>query len=123
MAENQEQTAVETEQAAEAKKPASRKTASPKAKPATEAAPASAPEVTPKAGAATKSEAPTARAGGATVTVTQVGSPIGRYHKQRDTLKGLGLNKLHRTRTLEDTPSVRGMINSVAHLVRVGDAK
>jgi large subunit ribosomal protein L30 len=55
----------------------------------------------------------------ATVTVTQIGSPIGRQGVQRYTLKGLGLNKLHRTRELEDTPAVRGMIHRVRHLVRV----
>ena len=54
-----------------------------------------------------------------TVTVVQTGSPIGRRHDQEATLKGLGLNKLHRRRSLEDTPSVRGMINKVKHLVRV----
>ncbi|MBP2228046.1 large subunit ribosomal protein L30 [Azospirillum agricola] len=54
-----------------------------------------------------------------TVVVTQTGSPIGRKHDQRETLVGLGLNKLHRTRELEDTPAVRGMIAKVAHLVRV----
>jgi large subunit ribosomal protein L30 len=54
-----------------------------------------------------------------TVTVVQTGSPIGRRLDQEATLKGLGLNKLHRRRTLEDTPSVRGMINKVKHLVRV----
>ncbi|EWY39862.1 50S ribosomal protein L30 [Skermanella stibiiresistens SB22] len=54
-----------------------------------------------------------------TVFVTQVGSPIGRKKDQRETLVGLGLNKLHRTRELEDTPSVRGMIAKVQHLVRV----
>jgi large subunit ribosomal protein L30 len=54
-----------------------------------------------------------------TVTVVQTGSPIGRRHDQEATLKGLGLNKMHRRRTLEDTPSVRGMINKVQHLVRV----
>ena len=54
-----------------------------------------------------------------TVTVTQIGSPIGRRRDQRATLIGLGLNKMHRTRELEDTPSVRGMINKVHHLVRV----
>jgi len=54
-----------------------------------------------------------------TVVVTQVGSPIGRTKDQRDTLIGLGLNKLHRTRELEDTPAVRGMIRKVQHLVRV----
>ena len=54
-----------------------------------------------------------------TVTVTQLGSPIGRHRSQRATLKGLGLDKMHRSRTLEDTPSVRGMINKVSHLVRI----
>lgn len=54
-----------------------------------------------------------------TVTVTQIGSAIGRHRSQRATLKGLGLDKMHRTSTLEDTPSVRGMINKVSHLVRV----
>ena len=54
-----------------------------------------------------------------TVTITQISSPIGRRKDQRQTLVGLGLNKIHRTRTLEDTPSVRGMINKVQHLVRV----
>lgn len=57
----------------------------------------------------------------ATVTVTQVRSPIGRPADQRATLVGLGLNKLHRTRRLEDTPAVRGMIAKVSHLVRVED--
>ncbi len=56
-----------------------------------------------------------------TVTVTQVKSPIGRKPGQRETLIGLGLNKMHRTRTLEDTPAVRGMIDKVKHLVRVED--
>ncbi|HSV30022.1 MAG TPA: 50S ribosomal protein L30 [Candidatus Omnitrophota bacterium] len=54
-----------------------------------------------------------------TVRVTQIHSPIGRTADQRGTLIGLGLNKMHRTRELEDTPSVRGMINKVKHLVRV----
>ncbi|HLI13289.1 MAG TPA: 50S ribosomal protein L30 [Alphaproteobacteria bacterium] len=54
-----------------------------------------------------------------TVKVTQVGSPIGREKSQRATLVGLGLNKMHRTVELEDTPAVRGMINRVRHLVRV----
>ncbi|NBB84072.1 MAG: 50S ribosomal protein L30 [Alphaproteobacteria bacterium] len=58
----------------------------------------------------------------ATVTVTQTGSPIGRPKDQRETLIGLGLNKRHRTRTLEDTPAIRGMINKVRHLVRVEEA-
>ncbi len=55
----------------------------------------------------------------ATVTVTQIKSPIGRGKDQLATLKGLGLNKINRTRTLEDTPAVRGMIDKVKHLVRV----
>ena len=54
--------------------------------------------------------------------VTQIGSPIGRKPGQRDTLIGLGLNKLHRSRELEDTPAVRGMIAKVQHLVRVETA-
>ena len=54
-----------------------------------------------------------------TIKVTQTGSPIGRTVDQHDTLKGLGLNKIRRTRELEDTPSVRGMIRKVAHLVKV----
>jgi large subunit ribosomal protein L30 len=53
------------------------------------------------------------------VTVTQTGSAIGRPKDQRQTLIGLGLNKINRTRELEDTPAVRGMINKVQHLVRV----
>ena len=57
-----------------------------------------------------------------TVKVTQTGSPIGRPKDQRATLKGLGLNKMNRTRELEDTPAVRGMINKVSHLVRVDEA-
>ncbi|MDH3740047.1 MAG: 50S ribosomal protein L30 [Hyphomicrobiales bacterium] len=56
---------------------------------------------------------------GKTITVEQTGSPLRRPNKQRQTLIGLGLNKLHRQRTLEDTPQVRGMIAKVAHLVRV----
>ena len=56
---------------------------------------------------------------GKTVTIEQIGSPIRRPDDQRATLIGLGLNKMHRVRTLEDTPSVRGMIAKVAHLVRV----
>ncbi len=59
----------------------------------------------------------------ATVKVTQVGSPVGRPKDQRATLIGLGLNKMHRTRVLEDTPAVRGMINKVSHLVRVIEEK
>ncbi|CAN7425403.1 50S ribosomal protein L30 [Pararhizobium sp. LjRoot235] len=58
-----------------------------------------------------------------TVTVEQTGSPIRRPAVQRATLVGLGLNKMHRVSTLEDTPSVRGMIRAVQHLVRVVDEK
>ena len=54
-----------------------------------------------------------------TVRVTQVASGLGRKKDQVQTLAGLGLGKLRRTRELEDTPSVRGMIRRVAHLVRV----
>ncbi len=54
-----------------------------------------------------------------TVKITQTGSPIGRPKDQRATLIGLGLNKMHRTSELEDTPAVRGMINKVRHLVKV----
>jgi len=53
------------------------------------------------------------------ITIRQTGSPIRRTKDQRDTLKGLGLNKLGRERTLEDTPSVRGMIRNVQHMVTV----
>lgn len=56
------------------------------------------------------------------IKVTQIGSPIGRKGDQRATLVGLGLNKLHRTRELEDTPAVRGMIAKVQHLVKVEQA-
>ncbi|HEX4191561.1 MAG TPA: 50S ribosomal protein L30 [Stellaceae bacterium] len=56
------------------------------------------------------------------VRITQFGSPIGREDYQLATLKGLGLNRRHRSRVLEDTPSVRGMIERVKHLVRVEPA-
>jgi large subunit ribosomal protein L30 len=55
----------------------------------------------------------------ATIRVRQTGSPIRREKSQRETLKGLGLNKLGRERELEDTPSVRGMIAKVQHMVVV----
>jgi len=54
-----------------------------------------------------------------TIVVKQIGSPIRRPAVQRQTLKGLGLNKMHRTRELEDTPSVRGMVNAIPHLVQI----
>ena len=55
------------------------------------------------------------------VTVRQIASPIRRKNDQRATLAGLGLNKVGRERTLEDTPSIRGMIAKVAHMVEVVD--
>ena len=57
-----------------------------------------------------------------TITIKQVGSPIRRPAIQRQTLIGLGLNKIRRTKTLEDTPAVRGMIEAVKHLVKVEEA-
>jgi len=54
-----------------------------------------------------------------TVKVEQVASPLRRHHEQRETLVGLGLNKIGRTRELPDTPSTRGMIRKLRHLVRV----
>ena len=53
------------------------------------------------------------------VSITQERSPIGRKAYQRQTLIGLGLNKIGRSRELEDTPSIRGMIHKVKHLVKV----
>jgi large subunit ribosomal protein L30 len=59
-----------------------------------------------------------------TLKVEQYASPLRKHHDQRETLVGLGLNKTGRTRELPDTPSTRGMIRKVQHLVRVvGDAK
>lgn len=54
-----------------------------------------------------------------TIVVKQVGSPARRPKKQQQTLIGLGLNKMHKTRELEDTPSVRGMVNAIPHLVEI----
>ena len=53
------------------------------------------------------------------IIVTQKKSPIGRKSYQRKTLIGLGLNKIGRSKKLDDTPSIRGMINKVKHLVEV----
>jgi len=97
--------------AAEAKAPSA---PAPAAAPAPEAKPAAAPK--PKA--ARPAHAPK-RVPEKTVKVTQIRSPAGRYAYQRATLKGLGLNKMNRSRVLEDTPAVRGMIECVRHLVRV----
>ena len=57
----------------------------------------------------------------AKITVTQTGSPIRRTKDQRATLVGLGLNKLHRSAELDDTPEVRGMIRAVRHMVSVAE--
>lgn len=103
-----------------AKKAAAPKAAAAKKAPAKSAAPAAA-----KAAPAAKKAPAAAKAApsGKTVKVTQIGSKLGRRHDQEATLIGLGLNKMNRSRVLEDTPSVRGMIRKVAHLVRVEDAK
>ncbi|KPP85129.1 MAG: ribosomal protein L30 [Rhodobacteraceae bacterium HLUCCO07] len=58
-----------------------------------------------------------------TIVVKQIGSPIRRPAKQRATLVGLGLNKLHKTRELEDTPAVRGMIAKIPHMVQIVEEK
>ena len=58
-----------------------------------------------------------------TIKVEQVGSPLRRQHTQRETLVGLGLNKIGRSRDLPDNPMTRGMIEKVKHLVRVVDGK
>ena len=57
------------------------------------------------------------------VTLVQTGSAIGRPAKQRQTLVGLGLNRIGRQSSLEDTPAVRGMIAKVAHLIRIVETK
>jgi large subunit ribosomal protein L30 len=57
-----------------------------------------------------------------TIKITQTGSPIRREASQRATLVGLGLNKMHKTRELEDSPEVRGMIRKVQHMVTVTEA-
>ena len=53
------------------------------------------------------------------VKVTQIASPIGKKYDQRQTLIGLGLNKMHRSKVLENTSSVKGMIEKIKHLVKV----
>lgn len=58
-----------------------------------------------------------------TIVVKQIGSPIRRPAKQRQTLIGLGLNKMHKTRELEDTPSVRGMVAKISHMVEIIEEK
>ncbi|MDP7149511.1 MAG: 50S ribosomal protein L30 [Paracoccaceae bacterium] len=58
-----------------------------------------------------------------TIVVKQIGSPIRRPAKQRQTLIGLGLNKMNKTRELEDTPAVRGMIAKIPHMVQIIEEK
>jgi large subunit ribosomal protein L30 len=58
-----------------------------------------------------------------TIVVKQIGSPIRRPEKQRQTLIGLGLNKMHKTRELEDTPAVRGMVSNISHMVEIIEEK
>ena len=58
-----------------------------------------------------------------TIVVKQIGSPIRRPAEQRATLIGLGLNKMNKTRELEDPPSVRGMVRKIPHLVEIIDEK
>lgn len=57
------------------------------------------------------------------ITIEQIASPNRRPERQRGTLVGLGLNKLHRRKTIKDTIEVRGMLNKVGHLVRIVDEK
>lgn len=58
-----------------------------------------------------------------TIVVEQIGSPIRRPAKQRQTLVGLGLNKMGRRRELEDTPAVRGMVRKIPHLARIVETR
>ncbi len=108
-----------------AKKPAAKKPAAKKTADKAEKKAAPKKETTAKKEPAKKAapkKAAVKKPAGKTVTITQIGSPIGRQAYQRATLVGLGLNKMHKTRTLEDTPAVRGMIRKVAHLVKVEEA-
>lgn len=79
-------------------------------------------EATKKAPAKKAAAPKTEKAASKTLTVTQIASPAGRLPSQRQTLIGLGLNKMGRTSTLEDTAAVRGMIRAVQHLVKVEEA-
>lgn len=99
-----------------AKAPAAKKPAAAKAAPKKAAAPKTSAAVAAKKPAAAEVKT------GATVTIKQIRSGAGRLPQQIATLKGLGLNKMNRTRTLEDTKAVRGMIRKVAHLITVVDA-
>jgi len=105
-----------------AKKTATKKTAAKKTTAKKAAPKKAAPKVeakAPEAKAAAPKATPKKAAKGKTVTVEQTRSAIRQPKDQGATLKGLGLGRRHRRRTLEDTPSVRGMINKVSHLVRI----
>ena len=65
----------------------------------------------------------TSKSAGKTIKVQQTGSPMRRHHRQRETLVGLGLNRIGRVAEVPDTPSTRGMIAKVAHLIRVVEDK
>jgi large subunit ribosomal protein L30 len=101
-----------------AKKTAAKKATTKKAAPKTAEKKAATKKAAPKKPTAEK-PAPKKATSGKTVTVEQTGSPIRLPRDQGATLRGLGLTRRHQRRTLEDTPSVRGMINKVSHLVRV----
>jgi large subunit ribosomal protein L30 len=58
----------------------------------------------------------------AKIKITQTGSPIGRKPGQQDTLKALGLNKMGRSNVVEDTPSIRGMVDKIAHMLKIESA-
>lgn len=60
-----------------------------------------------------------AKKNSATITLTQIKSPIGRKPGQKETLVGLGLNKMHKTVTLDATPSILGMVEKVKHMLKV----
>jgi large subunit ribosomal protein L30 len=117
---------AETPAAPKAPRKEPKRAAKPAAEPAPAAAvaaetvtlPAAAPAPKPTTAAPKPASAPK-KAPEKTVKVTQVRSPAGRFAYQRATLKGLGLDKMNRSRVLEDTPAVRGMIERVKHLIRV----
>ena len=77
-----------------------------------------APKASTARAAATKAAA-LKTASGPRVKITQVGSPIGRKSDQRATLRALGLNRINRSREIDDTPSIRGMLRKVGHLLRI----
>ncbi len=106
------------------KKPAAKeaKPLAPKAAAAQKAAAAAKVDKAEAKPAVKKEAKPAKQASGGQIRLVQTGSPIGRQAVQRQTLIGLGLNKLHRERVLEDSPAVRGMVEKVKHLVKVSQA-